>query len=108
MERSKLAGDAAYARLATAEALLGGGSSGPALQSARDSLEFFERRQIWESIVRARLLAAQATNDSAEANKHVLAARAAFDQLKKLWPASALEGYRNSPDFQRLSRGMTL
>jgi tetratricopeptide (TPR) repeat protein len=108
MERSKSAGDAAYARLATAEALLGGGSSGPALQWARDSLEFFEQRHIWESLVRAQLVAAQATNDSAEANRHVVSARAAFDQLKKIWPASALASYRYRPDFQRLIRGIAL
>jgi tetratricopeptide (TPR) repeat protein/tRNA A-37 threonylcarbamoyl transferase component Bud32 len=108
MERSKLAGDAAYARLATAEAFLGGGFSGPASQWARESLEFFERRQIWEPIVQAQLVAAQASSNSAEASTHALSAGRAFDHLKKLWPASALEGYRNRPDFQRLSKGIAL
>jgi hypothetical protein len=108
MERSKLAGDAAYARLSTAEALLAAAAPAPAFEWASDSLAFFEPRQIWEAIVRAQLVEAQASRDSVETDKHILSARAAFDQLKRLWPAAALEGYRNRPDFERLTRGITL
>ena len=107
-DKSKLAGDAAYARLSTAEALLMSGDQPQALQWTLDSLRFFELRQIWEAVVRGRLVAARACRDSAEADKHVLAARAAFIEMKKLWPGAALQGYQSRPDFQQLVRGFSL
>jgi tetratricopeptide (TPR) repeat protein len=106
MEKWKLTGDAAYARLSTADALLAAGAPLPALQWATDSLVFFEPRQIWEPLMWGRLVAARASWDSADRKTHVLAASAAFTQLKKLWPPSALEGYRNRRDFQRLGQGV--
>jgi eukaryotic-like serine/threonine-protein kinase len=108
MEKSKLMGDAAYARLSTAEALLAAGAVIPASQWAMDSLAFFEPRQIWEPVVRGHLLAARASRRSAEGNTHILSARVAFEELKKFWPATSLEGYRNRPDFQRLCQGIVL
>jgi tetratricopeptide (TPR) repeat protein len=108
MEKSKLMGDAAYARLSTAEALLAAGAPIPASQWAVDPLAFFEPRRIWEPVVRAHLVAARASRDSAEGNTHIASARAAFGQLKKFWPPATLEGYRNRPDFQRLCQGIVL
>lgn len=106
IEKSKLIGDAASARLSTAEALLAAGVPIQALQWARDALAFYEPRQIWEAVVRGQLMAARASQDPAESNTHILAARAAFGQLKNLWPAAAVEGYRNQPEFQRLTHGI--
>jgi tetratricopeptide (TPR) repeat protein/tRNA A-37 threonylcarbamoyl transferase component Bud32 len=102
MEKSKLAGDAAYARLSTAEALALSGEQAQALRWALDGLSFFEPRDIWEAIVRGHLVAARACRDPLEANKHILAARAAFTLLKTLWPPGYLDGYRKRLDFQQL------
>jgi len=102
MEKSKLAGDAAYARLSTAEALALSGAQSQALRWALDGLSFFEPRDTWEAIARGHLVAARACSDSTEANKHILAARAAFAQLKKLWPPGDVDGYRKRTDFQQL------
>jgi tetratricopeptide (TPR) repeat protein len=108
MEKSKLVGDAAYARLSTAETLIVAGSAATALQWALESLAFFDPRQIWEPIVRGRLVAARASSDSGQANAHLAAARAALAQLQKLWPGTAVEGYRERPDFQQLVQGLVL
>jgi len=104
--QARLAGDAASARLATAEALLAVGNYGLARTMVLQALDFFERRRIWESVWRGRIVAARASSDSAEIRTHLSAARSAFAQLRSLWPAADVDSYLQRTDIKLLSAGM--
>jgi tetratricopeptide (TPR) repeat protein/predicted Ser/Thr protein kinase len=105
-EQAKLAGNAASARLSTAEALVAAGNHDLARKMALESLDFFERRRIWESLWRGQLVAAQVSNETSEIQAHQNSARSAFAQLRKLWPEEDVDSYLRRPDIKRLSSGM--
>jgi len=105
LNRAKMAGAVGSARLAIAAAWLDAGSVDLALQEARDALQFFEPRQIWESVVRGHLILAGVLRNPAEVNEHLSAGRGALDQLRKTWPPASVESYRRRVDLQRLGIG---
>ena len=105
-DKSKLAGRAACARLAIAEALLAGSNREAARQMALEALTFFEQRGIWESMWRGHLVAARASLEPTEAEAHRTAARSALTRLRSLWPARDANTYLQRPDIKRLSSDM--
>jgi len=105
LSRSQMAGAVGSVRLAIAAAWLDAGSKDLALQEARDALQFFEPRKIWESVLRGHLIMASALRNPAEVNEHLAAGRGALDQLKKMWPPTVVETYRRRVDLQRLGIG---
>jgi serine/threonine protein kinase len=102
LEESKLAGNAAYARLAIAEALAGTGESNLARTMTLDALTFFEQHSVWESSWRAHLVAAQVSQESADISTHRNSARSALTQMRNLWPANDVDSYLQRPDIKRL------
>jgi tetratricopeptide (TPR) repeat protein len=101
-EESKLAGIAASARLAIAEALAGIGENRRARDLALDALKFFEPRNVWESVWRAHLMAARASEESADISVHRGSARSALAQMRNLWPSSDVSRYLQRPDIKLL------
>jgi hypothetical protein len=102
-DREKLPTDAAEARLAVAQALAAGPNSGGALPFASAALEFYEPRRILESLWRAHAIAAHAAPRAADAEAHLSQSRAAFQDLRKLWPHTAMESYLSRPDIRLVS-----
>jgi hypothetical protein len=105
-EQEKLIFEAASARLAVALAMLAGDDPSSALQIAREALDFFEPRRIWEAVWRGHLAMARASRISADAESHKSAARAALDQLGTLWPPQTVDAYLRRPDVRLLSGGI--
>jgi hypothetical protein len=108
LERAKLAGSAAGARLLAAEALLVSGNRDPVPQLSLSALGFFEPRRIWESIFRAQAILAQASAPGAEAADHAAKARAALDALRNSWPADLVGDYLKRADIRTISKGLQL
>ncbi len=103
--------DSASARLEIAEALVVAAKPGPAAMNsaaklALAALAFFEPRRIWESVWRAHYVAARASQDPAEAEKHRAAARSALDSLRTLWSARTVDSYLHRPDISLLWSGL--
>jgi tetratricopeptide (TPR) repeat protein len=107
-EESRLAGNAASARLATAEALAGIGENSRARDLALDALKFFEESNVWESGWRAHLVAARVSETSAEISAHRNSARSALAKMKDLWPANDVDRYLQRTDIQLLSENLGL
>jgi tetratricopeptide (TPR) repeat protein len=99
---AKLPLDAAAARLTVAQALLAAGDRARALGFARDGVDFFEQRGIYESMWRAYSIMAGASRESAEAKTYQTQADSALVKLKALWPAQSLEGYLDRSDIKKL------
>jgi serine/threonine protein kinase/Tfp pilus assembly protein PilF len=102
-EESRLAGNAASARLAIAEALVDTEESSRARDLARDALQFFEQHNVLESIWRAHLVAARVSERSADISAHRNSARSALAQMRNLWPSSDVDNYLQRADIRLLS-----
>ena len=98
----KRSGEAASARLATAETLLLAGQREPASRLAAESLAFFEPARIWESVWRAHLVAGRAAGEPAQAEVHCSSARSALAQMRSSWPTGNVESYLGRPDIKFL------
>ncbi len=105
-EESKLAGNAASARLAIAEALIGTGENGRAHDLALEALQFFKQHNIWESVWRAHLVAARMSEGPADISAHRNSARSALGQIRKLWPSSDVDSYLQRADIKLLYGNM--
>jgi tetratricopeptide (TPR) repeat protein len=105
-EKSKLPCSAASASLLIAEALADVNERSRARKLAMESLVFFERHEIWESIWRCYAVAGRTSDEPAEAEAHRAAARSALDQLRKSWPSRDVESYLRRPDIRQLSRDL--
>ena len=101
-EQARLAGNAASARLAIAEALVGTGEIKIVRALMQDALTFFDQHGIWESDWRAHLIAARVSEKPAESSNHQKLARAALDQLRSLWPSGDVEAYLKRADIELL------
>ena len=101
-EESRLAGNAASARLAIAEALADIGQKETAKTLALDALVFFEPRSVWESVWRAHTVAARVSEGSADISAHRNAARSALDKMRSLWPANDMDRYLRRADIQSM------
>ena len=108
LDQAGLASDAAFARLAIAEALAAGDQRGPAQTYAREALSYFEPRRVWEAAVHAHLIAARMSPERREVDLHQAGARAALAQLRSVWGAPAVEAYLTRPDIRQLSSGANL
>jgi len=105
-ERLRKLFDAASAKLRIAEALLTIGSFETGAQLSRESLAFFEPRRIWESVLRSRLVAFRCFPGRTGSGTDAGAARAALEQLRKLWPQADVARYLERPDIRKLSAGV--
>jgi tetratricopeptide (TPR) repeat protein len=101
-EESKLASDAAAARLAIAEALVGAEERNLVRDLALDALRFFEQHNVWESIWRAHLIAASVSEGSTDISAHRNSARSALGQIRKSWPSSDVDSYLQRTDIRLL------
>jgi tetratricopeptide (TPR) repeat protein len=101
-QESKLAGNAASAQLAIAEALVGTGENSRARDLTLDALKFFEQHNVWESVWRAHLVAARVSEESADISHHRNSARSALAQMRKLWPSSDVDSYLQRADIKLL------
>lgn len=104
LERARLNGRAAAARLAGAEAMLAAGSRDSALELSREALGFFEPRRIWEAVFRAHAIAARASAPGTEAQDHATRARAALAALRDSWPSAVVADYLKRPDIRTISQ----
>jgi tetratricopeptide (TPR) repeat protein len=102
LEKAKLAGAAAVARLSIASAWIAAAKPENALPAASDALAFFEPHRIWESILRAHAILASAVPDALGRGPHITAAKSALDELRSAWGDEALALYRRRPDIQKL------
>lgn len=107
-EQAGLIGHAAAARLATAEAAASAADVELARSMAESALGFFEARRIWESVWRAHAVAARFSQSPKEAETHRASARSALAELRKLWPAPAVDAYLSRPDIKSLSSSIGL
>jgi hypothetical protein len=105
-EQAKLAGNAASARLSTAEALAAAGNNDLARSMALEALEFCDPRGVWESAWRGHTVAARASKDISEVQAHRNAALSAFARLRKLWAAGDVDSYLHRADITQLSGSM--
>jgi hypothetical protein len=96
MDAANLLLGGAAARLMIAEAFVAAGQPGLALQPARQALEFFEPRGIWESVWRARRAS----------GSERAAARDALTRLKAAWPAADVERYLARPAIAALAHDL--
>jgi tetratricopeptide (TPR) repeat protein len=108
LDKTKLVGKAASARLLIAEALASVSERTRAHELALEALPFFERHQIWESIFRGHMVAALTSRDSAEAEAHRDSARSALARLRNLWSSESVDLYLVRPDIKRLCGHMPL
>ena len=108
LERVGLASDAAFAGLAIAEALAAGGQRAQSETYARQALNYFEPKQVWEAALRGHMVAARVSQAEPEIEAHQASARAALAQLRSIWGAPAVEAYLTRPDMQQLSSGANL
>lgn len=106
-DESKLAGNAASARLAIAEALTGTEESGRARDLALAALKFFNQHNVWESIWRAHLVAARVSEGQTDISAHREFARSALEQMKNLWPATDVNSYLQRADIKSLYSNMS-
>jgi tetratricopeptide (TPR) repeat protein len=103
LDRTKLVGDAAVARLSIAEALaLTGGYQEAAMEMAHKALDFFETKRNWETVWRGRLVAARVSHDRADVEAHLTASRSALAQLRTAWTAATVDLYVLRPDIRLL------
>jgi tetratricopeptide (TPR) repeat protein len=102
-DRDKLAGSAASARLAVAEALVMTGDRSLALKMALEALAFFEPRHIWEGTWRAHVVAARCLDENA-AEEQLFAARSAIAELRKIWSSGSVDLYLERPDIKALRK----
>lgn len=107
-DKSGLAGNAAYARLAIAEALAGIREHNLARSLALDALKFFEPRKVWESAYRAHLIAARTSEGPDDILAHKNSARSALTQMRNAWPAGDVNSYLRRNDIRALSQGAPL
>jgi tetratricopeptide (TPR) repeat protein len=105
-EQAGLASDAAFARLAIAEALAASGQRDPAQTYARQALSYFEPRRVWEAATRGHLVAARVSQAPREVDLHQAGAHAALAQLQSTWGQAAVEAYLTRPDIRRLSQSL--
>jgi tetratricopeptide (TPR) repeat protein len=103
LDAAKLAGKAAEARLMTAEALLATGERSRARQLLAEAVRFYESRQNFESLWRAHVLAARASEDPKEIAGHRMQAEAALSQVKMRWSEESMKGYMRRPAIRQLS-----
>ena len=96
MDAANLLLGGAAARLMIAEAFVAAGQPGLALQPARQALEFFEPRGIWESVWRARRAS----------GSERAATRDALTRLKAAWPAADVERYLARPAIAALAHDL--
>ena len=108
LEQAGLASDAAFARLAIAEALATGSQRAQSETYAREALSYFEPRRVWEAAVRGHLIAARMSPERREVDLHQAGARAALAQLRSVWGAPAVEAYLTRPDIRQLSSAANL
>jgi tetratricopeptide (TPR) repeat protein len=101
-EKTRLAGNAASARLLIAEALVGTGENNLVRSLVLDALKFFERQNVWESVWRAHLVAARVSQGSSEISAHRNSARSALEHLRNLWPSSDVDSYLQRADIELL------
>ena len=107
-DQAGLASDAAFARLAIAEALAAGDQRDQAQTHVREALSYFEPRRVWEAALRGHLVAARVSQREPEIEAHQASARAALAQLQSAWGMDVVEQYLTRPDIRQLSRGMDL
>jgi len=105
-EESKLAGNAASARLAIAEALADIGQREIARTLVSDALVFFDDYGIWESVWRAHIVAARVSEGAADISAHKNAARSALNKLRDLWPTNDVDRYLQRTDIKLLCGDM--
>jgi tetratricopeptide (TPR) repeat protein len=106
LEEAKMIGNAASAKLATAEALISAGDKSIAKKMALEALDFFEPHGVWESVWRVHVVAARASGEPGEIQAHREAARSAFAQLSKLWPDADIKNYLQRPDIKLISNAI--
>src|SRR4029079_11457592 len=105
-DHANLKGNAAAARLLTAEALAARSDRSAAARMAIEALGFFQTRQVWESVWRAHGVVARYSPDAKEAEAHREFARTALEELKKSWPANGVELYLRRPEITALYTGL--
>ena len=105
-DENKLAGNAASARLAIAEALAGIGENDLARNLTLDALKFFEQQNVWESAWRAHLVAARVLEGPTNVSAHRNSASRALEQIKSLWPTSDVDSYLQRADIKSLYGSM--
>ena len=104
-EQAGLASDAAFARLAIAEALAASGQRAQSETYVREALNYFEPKRIWEAALRSHMVAARVSQAESEVDAHQASARAALAQLQSAWGMDVVEQYLTRPDIRQLSRG---
>jgi hypothetical protein len=87
----------------TAEALLATGERSRARQLLAEAVRFYESRQNFESLWRAHVLAARASEDPKEIAGHRMQAEAALSQVKMRWSEESMKGYMRRPAIRQLS-----
>jgi len=106
LDKAKLIGKAAFARLAIAEAIAGAGMHDIGQNLALEAFPFFEQREIWESLWRGNIAVARAPLSPADVESHKESARSALVQLRKAWPAGSVDVYLTRPDIKLIYRNL--
>jgi tetratricopeptide (TPR) repeat protein len=103
LDRAKLIGPAAAARLAAAGAWMSIGDRNAVMEFGIQALNFFEPRQVVESTWRVHALLAQATTDPQQSVTHRTKAGMALADLKTQWGSSSIDEYLQRSSIKRQS-----
>ena len=104
-EQAGLASDAAFARLAIAEALAAGGQRGQSATYVREALNYFEPKRVWEAALRGRMVAARVSQAELKSTPIGRARVQRWRRCSQPGERTAVEAYLTRPDIRQLSRG---